>query len=372
METSSQSHMEVINGLRMDSFEPVQISQFGFYRRDNHLGLFLDQNEPFYIVTLLRMILTRLFNVADVSMSLTDGGPITSITDAGIGPVPHSSLEMTTTPLIRSPIRVIIVNYKSAHMVRSLLLAGAFMADDDIIVVDNASEPDEVLALCTMIGARSLLLERNCGFAGGVNAAITTAEVTDRPILLLNPDVTLDAYALNQLIKELWRTKADGVAPLLMDLRGGVQVGAAGGNVTLGAIAAYFLFLSTVIPTARGIFYTRRQLRRTTTATWLCMACLLVRPGTFERFGPLPDNEVVYGEDIAWGTTATARGATFRLVPEVTVIHQQGASGGGAAWTGAAARLFRRRLGPVSATLAVASMRAGLRVRRLLGRRIEG
>jgi GT2 family glycosyltransferase len=118
------------------------------------------------------------------------------------------------------------------------------------------------------------------------------------------------------------------------------------------------------------VFWTRRQAAQGGGAAWLCAACLLVRRDAFSRFGSLPEDEVVYAEDVAWGTSATARGGRFRLLADVRVPHAKGASGGSAAWHHALGRLLRRRLGPVRGRLAVAIMRTGLATRRALGRTV--
>ena len=110
--------------------------------------------------------------------------------------------------------------------------------------------------------------------------------------------------------------------------------------------------------------------RRAQEVEWLCMACLLLAPDAFDRYGPIPEDELVYAEDVAWGTAATVRGATFRLVPEVTVRHERGASGSSERWVGALERLCRRRLGNRRGRIAVIVIRIGLGVRRALGRTV--
>jgi N-acetylglucosaminyl-diphospho-decaprenol L-rhamnosyltransferase len=268
---------------------------------------------------------------------------------------------------IRPAVRAVLVNYRCADHIEERLRSGLFDASDEIVIVDNASDPERVEAWKSEFGVTAVLLPRNIGFAAGVNAALN-GRPTDLPVLLLNPDAELDPSTLAALLDAL-SLGLDGVAPLLRDTGGRVQVGAAGGPLTLGSVAAYFLFVSHLVPRLRGVFLTRRQLGHGMRTDWLCMACLLVAPDAFRRFGPIPEDEIVYGEDLAWGTSATSLGARFRLLPHVDVIHAQGVSGGSGAWTGAFERLLRRRLGPVAGRLAVAATRSGLAVRRLRARR---
>lgn len=266
-------------------------------------------------------------------------------------------------------LRVVIVNYNSAALVAQRLQS-AGLAGQAVTVVDNASEPDAVSKICAETGAEALLLPTNTGFAGGVNAALAHQPRDDRPVLLLNPDAEPTAADLAVLHATLVGGRWDAVAPVLVEPNGQLQVGAAGGRLTLWSTIVYFLFLAHLVPRLRGLFWTRRQAAQGGPAAWLCAACLLVRADAFTRFGPLPEDELVYAEDVAWGAAATARGARFILLGHVRVPHAKGASGGSAAWYLALGRLLRRRLGPLQGRLAVAVVRFGLATRRTLGRAI--
>jgi N-acetylglucosaminyl-diphospho-decaprenol L-rhamnosyltransferase len=275
-------------------------------------------------------------------------------------------------PADRSPLRVVIVNFHSEHDVEERLRSGILIPDDEVLIVDNASDPERVGEWGPRFGVVPVLLPANVGFAAAVNAAVARS-VTRHPVLLLNPDLSLAADTLAGLIEALAAEDPagpDGVAPLLVEPPGRLQVGAGGGPVTLGSVAGYFLFASHVVPSLRGVFLTRRQLVRGVRVDWLCMACLLLRGDCFERFGTVPEAEVVYAEDVDWGTAATARGARFRLVPALSAAHARGGSGGSAAWTGAFERMLRRRLPGVRGAVAVGCVRVGLGVRRAIGRRV--
>jgi N-acetylglucosaminyl-diphospho-decaprenol L-rhamnosyltransferase len=284
---------------------------------------------------------------------------------------------MTTRP----PVRVVLVNYRCADDIEARLRSGVFGPSDEVLIVDNGSDPERVSAWESQYGVSAVLLGTNAGFAAAVNVAVAASR-TAAPILLLNPDLELTGPVLNALVAALGNGNGDGngdgnrdgdvdgVAPLLLDQGNRVQVGAAGGPLTLGAVAAYFLMVSHLLPRLRGVFLTRRQLASGTPTAWLCMACLLVRADAFERFGPIPEDELVYGEDLAWGTAASAAGARFVLQPGLTAVHVQGASGGSARWVGAFERTLRRRLPRTQGTLAVACVRIGVGARRIVGRRV--
>lgn len=265
----------------------------------------------------------------------------------------------------RADVVAVLVNYRSADDVTARLASGA-LDGMTTVVVDNASEPEAVLAACREHGARSLLLDSNVGFAAGVNAAVRSAASRPGAWLLLNPDAEVTRDQLDALLARFDGAGADAVGPLLVGVDGGIQVGTAGAHPTPARVAAHTLGLSTLLPRVRGVFLTRRQLARGGRVDWLCAACLLVAGDAFERFGALPEDEVVYAEDVAWGSAATTAGAQLLLAADIEVVHRQGASGGSAAWRGALVRLVARRHGRVGGVLASTCFTIGLGLRRVL------
>ena len=266
-----------------------------------------------------------------------------------------------------------LVNYRSVQDVASRLASDA-LRDADVVVVDNASDPEQVRALCDSHGATAVLLPDNRGFAAGVNAG--WAAVRERPplpLLLLNPDAQLSRAALDLLLQAL--PGRDGVGPVLLEEPDRPQVGVGGGPVTLWSVVAYFLLLSHVAPFLRGIFLTRRQARVGGPVAWVCMAALLLAPDALDRHGLLPEDELVYAEDIAWGTAASRHGASFAIVSDAVVPHVHGSSGESDRWVGAIERLLLRRLGRLRGSIAVAVVRVGLfgraTARAVLSRSVE-
>jgi N-acetylglucosaminyl-diphospho-decaprenol L-rhamnosyltransferase len=268
-----------------------------------------------------------------------------------------------------APLRIVIVNYGSADRLQAML-GDPIFAPHDVIVVDNASEPEQVLDLARAHGATPLLLERNIGFGAAVNAALRAVPRSELPVLLLNPDVTMKAGLLDELRHRLVRGRLDGIGPLLREESGKIPVGVGGFGPTLWTVTAYAAFITHLLPWTRGLFLTRRQAAHGRQPDWLCMACLLLRADAFTRFGPIPEDELVYAEDVAWGSIASELGARFALAADLSVLHEGGASGASAAWIGATERLIRRRLPGWRGGLAAWIFRLGLLIRRALGRTV--
>lgn len=272
---------------------------------------------------------------------------------------------MQAGPIMSGGVLAVVVNHGLAHEIQRLLASGC-LRSHDVLLVDNASQPAEIRDIASRHGAEVMLLDRNWGFAGGVNRALRCAPPHDH-VLLVNPDVELTAATIDRLRAVLEEGGFTAVSPLLVGEDGELQI-AGGGAVTLGSFLAYFLFASHLAPRLRGVFYTRHQIARLE-PVWLGMACLMIRADALERFGYLPEDELVYGEDMAWGVAATARGARLAWVADAVVTHRGGAAGASRSWVGAVSRLARSQLGPVRGSLAVAAMTGGLTMRSLLGRR---
>jgi GT2 family glycosyltransferase len=80
---------------------------------------------------------------------------------------------------------VVVVSHRPAPMLTACLESVIGQADE-VLVVDNGSPNDQASQIARRVGARSLRIRRNIGFAGGANAGIsqTRAEIVG----LLNDD----------------------------------------------------------------------------------------------------------------------------------------------------------------------------------------
>lgn len=269
----------------------------------------------------------------------------------------------------------VVVNFRSAGYVERLLSSGS-LDDTAVLIVDNGSEPEAVNDLSSRYGATPLLLPTNVGFARGVNAGIQALSGSGTRfdyVLIVNPDVTIPQGAIGALRHAAEMLGADAVCPLiLVEGNRAVQGANGGGPLTLWSVAAYYWCIARLLPRAHGLFLNRRQVRSLEAPTqldWLSMACILVRWDALERFGMLPEDEFMYGEDVAWGTAATKRGGRLFLVPSVTIEHVGGGSGADALdrHLGPVHRLLNRRMGRPAALAASFIVWSGLRVRELLG-----
>jgi GT2 family glycosyltransferase len=129
-----------------------------------------------------------------------------------------------------SALAVVVVAYRSAgHLADTLSAVRAQLrADDELIVVDNAS-PDDSAAVARSAApdARVLELAVNGGFAAGCQAG---AAATSAPLLLfLNPDAHLAAGCLDALRAAADEHPGWGAWQAVVTLPGGARVNTSGG-----------------------------------------------------------------------------------------------------------------------------------------------
>lgn len=156
----------------------------------------------------------------------------------------------------------------------------------------------------------------NLGYAGGNNAGVASLPEDGLPVLLVNPDVTLDRpESVSRLLAVLDSAPEIGaVAPLLHRSDGLLEhSGSEWDPATAQAVH-----------TGGGTNSWPHE-GSTVDLPWLNGACLLVRRSTWQDVGGFDERFFLYFEESDWCLRATSRG--WRLVlAEVPVTHLGSAS----------------------------------------------
>jgi GT2 family glycosyltransferase len=217
-----------------------------------------------------------------------------------------------------------------------------------IVVVDNASTDGTTDRIREAFpGVEVQPMERNLGFAGGVNRGLEriTGDLAVIAVLLLNNDTVVAPDAIGRL----WLTleadpRAAGVCPLIPFLATPDRVWYAGGKVALwrGHIAHLGIRrpLEDIPPGVR-------------TTGYLTGAAALLRAATLREIGLLDERFSFYGEDVDWSLRARRAGWHLLFDPGPRIAHRVSASIGGpfsrpklAAKARATFRLLRRHAVP--------------------------
>lgn len=255
-------------------------------------------------------------------------------------------------------IAVVVVTYHSEPLLPDLLASlppGLAGIRWHLTVADNASTDGTVAALRRLAPAATVVeLDRNRGYAAGINAAVAAAAAhTD--VLVLNPDVRLRPGCGTELLRAL-RVPGTGIAvPRLEDGRGELirtmrrepTIRRTLGDALLGAHrAGRYPALGEVVTPASGY-------RTESVTDWAEGSTQLISGECWRRCAPWDESFFLYSEETDFALRARDAGFATRFTPAARAVHLEGDSRvSPGLWTLLTLnrlRLYRRRHGPVGA-----------------------
>lgn len=227
-------------------------------------------------------------------------------------------------------VAVAIVGFRNAADVVDCLasLSGSRHADLEVVVCENGGEaafaalkarvPDR---LPTGQSVRLICAETNLGYAGGVNRCIAEAPDADA-WWILNPDTTVDPFALSALVERLQRGDCEAVGGTIQLADGQVQ--AYGGRWQRWLARA--VSLGHGRPGNAAVDPTAIEGRQ----NFLNGASMLISRAFLDAVGPMREDYFLYCEEVEWGLRGMKAGMRFGFTPEGVVVHKQGTSTGNA------------------------------------------
>lgn len=188
----------------------------------------------------------------------------------------------------------------------------------EILLVDNGAYPGSLEAVTAAVPrVRLLRLDRNQGFAGGMNRGIAAA--SGDLILSLNFDVELAPTCVAELFKVLQQDeRIVGVAPKTVFMHDRHLIDNVGTLITPAA-AAYNMGIGQLdvgqYDVSERVF-------------GACFAAALIRRAALseDAVGPLDERYFMYYEDVDWCYRANLLGWHFRTAPQAVVSHVHSAS----------------------------------------------
>jgi GT2 family glycosyltransferase len=271
----------------------------------------------------------------------------------------------------------VVVTYNSADVLPGLvasLVPGLGDVPWHLVVADNASA-DGSAAVARQLVPSATVIETggNRGYAAGINAAVAAAP-PHTAVLVLNPDVRLDAGCVPELLQQL-RSGAGMAVPRLRDARGELihsmrrapTLLRTVGDAVLGATrAGRFPSLGEMVTDPAAY-------EKPAVTDWAEGSTQLVSAECWSACGAWDESYFLYSEETDFHLRVGDAGYQVRYVPTAGAVHLEGGSATSARmWPLLVAnrlRLFRRRHGLVRAAAfwMALVMREGSRA--LLGRR---
>ncbi|RBY78014.1 family 2 glycosyl transferase [Blastococcus sp. TF02-09] len=230
----------------------------------------------------------------------------------------------------RPPLAVVVVTFNSAGVLPACLrsvdaaLTEAGLGGAPVVVVDNASSDGTLAVAESAPGVRVVALPTNGGFAAGVNAGL--GAVPGHDVLILNPDVRLDARAVDLLRRRL-DVPGTGIAvPRLLDTDGELQLSLrrrptalrAVGEALLGGFRAGRWAPLGELVSDECAYAVEQQVDWATGAVWLVSAeCIAT-------IGLLDERYFLYSEETEYMLRAGAAGFAVQYEPEASAVHVGG------------------------------------------------
>ena len=211
---------------------------------------------------------------------------------------------------------VVVVNWndieRSVRCLRSVMAAQT--ADLIPLLVDNASALDPTQVVHEEAPEVNVLrLPRNRGYAGGVNAGVARAmELGADHILVLNNDTTLEADALEWLLRSAAEHPGAILGPKIVFSRDRSRVWSAGGRLSQPWMK----------PEHVGQGEPSEWHRVDCKCEWTTGCAFLVSAHTFRRVGPLDEKYFLYLEDADWCLRAARLGVETWFVARAVVHHE--------------------------------------------------
>lgn len=212
---------------------------------------------------------------------------------------------------------VVIVNFGSSALLTAN--AGAMTLPEGVflVVVDCFSDDDErarVRALCADRGWDAVLLDRNLGFGGGVNAGAERAIASGADVVAtLNPDATIDESSLSALV-EVARAESDAlVSPRIVS----------GDGAPWFEGADLYLDDGTTAGRRRREESAGRPRRE-----WATGACFAMSASLWQRVGGFDDDYFLYWEDIDLSHRILDAGGRLVLKDDAVAVHDEGQTSG--------------------------------------------
>ncbi len=222
---------------------------------------------------------------------------------------------------VRNPsVAIILVNWNGSKLTVDCIESLRLLEYDNFetIVVDNASESEDLATLRTRQDITLIENQRNLGFTGGNNVGIDYALEKDfQYILLLNNDTTVSPDFLRLMLEPFADENVGAVQPKIYLMEDKARIWSAGGE------------LNPWIGFPRTIGSRRldsEEFSQAKDLDWITGCCFLIPTDLVRTIGPLDDIYFAIFEDLDWSLRIRKEGKVLRYQPKAHVYHVGSAS----------------------------------------------
>lgn len=214
-------------------------------------------------------------------------------------------------------VSIITINYNgwrdTCELINSFKVHETFPYE--FIVVDNASEGDDIELISTLCPAAKLISSTcNLGFAGGNNLGYTYAE--GEYIFFLNNDMLIETPVLEELVKCLQKRFVAGVSPTVRYLRDKKSVQYFGCG-KLSPITLKF--------TTKAFDYSNPEKCLISGETDVMYGgAMMVRRDVIEKVGKMTEVYFLFAEEFDWSYHITESGYKLWYEADTVIYHKGG------------------------------------------------
>ncbi len=218
---------------------------------------------------------------------------------------------------------VIIINYNSTVHTKECVESfnKQTIQDFDLMVVDNASDPQDVELLEGIENDRMTVVKSdvNLGFSGGNNIGLKHAlEKKYARVLLINNDTTVPEDFMARLVEFSNGNPGAVISPQIRDYYNPETISYGGGDVSFfkGGVNIYGIG-------ERAEGYTAKK-----EITFAHGCCMLIPFEVLEHVGMMPDEYFLYYEDTAYSRMISKKGYKILYQNDNFILHKECVSTG--------------------------------------------